>query len=38
MDPVLLTALVCVLCAAAVGAIYFVWYRKTDASAQPGEK
>ena len=38
MDPVLLTALVCVLCAAAVGAIYFVWNRKTGPAAQPGDK
>ena len=38
MAPVLLIALVCVLCAAAVGAIYLVWNRKPGQSAQPGEK
>jgi hypothetical protein len=35
MDPVLVTALVCVLCAAAVGAIYFVWTRKNTQPSQP---
>lgn len=38
MTPVLLVALVCVLCAAAVGAIYFVWNRKSDPSPQSNEK
>ena len=35
MDPILVTVLVCVLCAAAAGAIYLVWMRK---SSQPSVK
>ena len=35
MDTVQITALVCVLCAAGIGAVYFVWTRK---KSQPGVK
>ena len=38
MDPVLLTALVCALCAAAIGAVYFIWLRKPSQPAQSVEK
>jgi hypothetical protein len=35
MDPILLTVLVCALCAAGIGAVYLVWTRK---NSQPGVK
>ena len=36
MDPLVLTALVCTLCVAGIGAVYFVWLRKPKAE-QPAQ-
>ena len=38
MNPLLVVALVCTLCVAGIGAIYFVWNRKPSQSPQPDEK
>jgi len=35
MDAIQVTALVCALCAAGIGAVYFVWTRK---NSQPSVK
>jgi hypothetical protein len=37
MDPIVVTALVCALCAAGIGAIYFIWLRKGGQPAQPSQ-
>ena len=34
MDPLIVTALVCTLCVAGIGAIYFVWVRKPSPANQ----
>ena len=37
MDPVIVTVLVCTLCVAGIGAVYFVWLRKSGQPKQPGQ-
>jgi hypothetical protein len=34
MTPLALTALICTLCVAGIGAVYFVWVRKSDRAKQ----
>jgi hypothetical protein len=35
MDPFVVVALVCTLCVAGIGAVYFVWIRKSHHANQP---